>query len=369
MDGVIERRRRYLGLMRRLTLERGSFTIGDIQGAAEVPRSTAQDWVSRLLDEGCILLKDIAHGRQPARYLAASAVPSSACRRIFTTLDRDVVEIYHECLSGACAAFCGHHHRLAGGVVTAVERDGVLLRELARLGSAELEIGLFPLAAVGVVGVKHQGGFIIQHIRSIGGPAYSLTEMIAEAEGVCEVSVRNCGRVVEGTVKTRALVHLTLGVDDTDGRECGATFALAIALLQYLSRMEGVFPIAHHVAMLFPRVAQKTAGNSCSAIEVAVEPARVAQVIERALLFVGDESQSVEWGVAVREGIVVPPKLLAYGVQARREELTISTAREIALQYDVTLMGGRGVIGALAAVSLCGQSPGILLDPDAVIET
>jgi hypothetical protein len=105
------------------------FTVTDIQLATNIPRSTAQDWVNRLLGEGCVLVREVKRGRSAARYVAISAMPSSTCRRIFTTIDGENVEIYHDCLSGACAAFCGYHHALAGGVLLSVERDGTLLRE------------------------------------------------------------------------------------------------------------------------------------------------------------------------------------------------------------------------------------------------
>ncbi len=248
MHGVIKKRREFLRIMRALSLEKGYFTVTDIQAAGGIPRSTAQDWINRLVDEGCIVLREKQQGRSAARYATVSALPQSACRKIFTTVDGDQVRIYHECLSGSSAAFCGHHHAQAGGVVENVRRDGTLLRESARMGFCTVEIGLYPSPAVGVVGVERDGDYIIQHIRCIGGPAYSLTDMMAHADGVCDISVEREGDIVEGAVRTRALSHLIVGVDDTDGREGGATFALALALLQYLGSIRGVIPIEHHIA-------------------------------------------------------------------------------------------------------------------------
>lgn len=364
MHGVIERRRQYLSLMRHCTLEQGSFTVTDIQEGAQVPRSTAQDWINRLVDEGCVIQKAAKSGRQPARYAAISAMPSSACRRIFTTVDGDEVEIFHECMSGGCAAFCGHHHTIAQGALTHVERDGTLLRECARFGRKEVRIGLHPAAAVGVLGVDLAGDEIVQHIRCIGGPAYSLTDMIAHADGVMEVSVHRKGDVVEGEIRTRALIHLLLGVDDTDSREGGATFALALALLQHLGKMDGVFPIGHHVAMLCPWIPEKTAGNSCSYIDLAVEPALHERLISRALLFLEDEAFSREWGIAVKQGFRVPSTLREYGIRAREAVVTRENAESVAGAHDIQLHGGRGVIGALAAVALSGLPQDVLLDPE-----
>ena len=367
MHGVIKRRRELLRIMRACSFEKGYFTVTDIQALGGVPRSTAQDWINRLVDEGCIVQREKQQGRSPARFATISAMPQSACRKIFTTVDGDRVRIYHECLSGSSAAFCGHHHAQAGGVVLDVWRDGTLLRECARMGSCDVEIGLYPLPAIGVVGVRREGDYIVQTIRCIGGPAYSLTEMMGHADGVCDITVRREGDLVEGEVRTRALSHLIIGIDDTDGKKGGATFALALALLQYLGSTRGAIPIEHHVAMLNPAIAEKTAGNSCSYIELALPPDLLGKITERAALFVGDEAMSAEWGLAIKQGFRITPGLRKYAGDARMGRVTPATASRTAHREGISLIGGRGVIGALAAVGLSGLRNEVLLDPQAGI--
>jgi hypothetical protein len=363
MSSVLEHRRTYLRMMRQFTLDKGWFTVTELQRSTGIPRSTAQDWVNRLLQEGCVLLREEKRGRSAARYAAISAMPSSTCRRIFTTVDGNRVAIYHDCMSGACAAFCGHHHRLAGGVLSGVERDGTLLREDAVLGRQEIAVGLAPLPAVGVCGVEQEGDAIVQHIRCIGGPAYSLSDMMSRARGVLGVESRHRGHLVEGKVRTRALTQVTIGIDDTDSREGGATFALARSLLNQLGRSPGIIPISHHVAMLNPAVFQKTAGNSASFIEVAVEPASFEALLEKTTRFVADESLSHEWGVALRSGLGLPDGLREYGRMARSQVISRTVAEATAERFGVSLAGGNGVIGALAAVALAGLPHEVLLDP------
>ena len=363
MTGVLEHRREYLRLMRQITLDKGFFTVTDIHAAAGIPRSTAQDWVSRLLREGCVFLREEKRGRNAARYAALSAIPSSTCRRIFTTVDGDNVEIYHDCMSGACAAFCGHHHALAGGVLTHVQRDGTLLRECARTGYRDVTVGLMPLPAVGVIGIERTGDSIIQKIRCIGGPAYSLSDMMSRAEGVSRVDTRHNGHIVEGDVWTQAMVHVTIGIDDTDTKEGGATFALALALLSHVTRIKGVLPISHHVAMLNQNVFVKTAGNSASFIEVAVVPGQFDELSDKVRRFVADESLSSEWGIAVRTGLGVPGALREYGRLVREQVITRTIAEATAEQFGISLWGGNGVIGALGAVALAGLPHEVLLDP------
>ncbi len=363
MTGVLEHRREYLRLMRQQTLDKGFFTVTDIHQSAKIPRSTAQDWVNRLVREGCVFLREEKRGRSAARYAAISAVPTSTCRRIFTTVDGDNVEIYHDCMSGACAAFCGYHHALAAGVLSHIQRDGTLLRECARIGYLDVPVGLQPLPAVGVIGVERSGDSVIQKIRCIGGPAYSLSGMMARADGVTRVDTHHRGQIVEGDVWTRAMVHVTIGIDDTDSKDGGATFALALALLTHVTRIKGVLPISHHIAMLNPDVFLKTGGNSASFIEVAVVPDQLENISDKVRRFVADESLSHEWGVAIHTGLGVPRYLREYGRLVRDQVISRTIAEATAEKFNIVLAGGNGVIGALGAVALAGLPNEILLDP------
>ncbi len=368
MAGVLEKRRELLNSMRDLTLEHGYFTVNDIAEALEIPRSTVQDWVSRLIGEQCVVVKAEKKGRFPAKYQAVSEKLSPSCRRIFTTVDGDRVAIFHQCMSTGCAAFCAFHHKSAVGAIEKIGLDGRLLVEYARIRESDAEIGLYPLPAVGVLGVRRENGFIIQRIHSIGGPAYSLTDMMAMAEGVCDVRVRKSGGIAEGEVVTRALTHLIIGVDDTDSAEGGATFALALGLLQYLGKMRGVFPIGHKVAMLLPNPGICTTGNSCSFIEIAVRPEEVERVIERALRFVRKQSLSPQWGLAIKTGFTIPGPLRTYGLRARKEIIENEEAIAIATGSSILLAGGNGIIGALAAIGLSGEEMSVLLNPACVPE-
>lgn len=361
--GVLGRRGQFLQAVRQMTFEAGHFTTAELAETAAVPRSTAQDWINRLLREGCIFLREEKHGRNPARYASRSAMPSTTCRRIFTTADGDEVEIFHECLSSGCAGFCEYHHRKAGGAALAVVRDGMLLRERSRIGVALPPPDLLH-AAVGLAGVRHEGDCIVQTIRSVyGGPAYSLSSMMRQAKGVCGVSISSADGVMTGEVRTRAMVQVTVGVDDTDRKGCGgATFALSQALMKYLTEGGDVISIRHQVAVLSQDIAERTAGNSCSFLEMAVFPEAVAGLAAKIGRFVEEESVSENWGVAIAQGLQVPKELLMLAARIRRERVGLAEVLAAAERCGVATFGGRGVIGAVAAVALRTQSQEVLLD-------
>lgn len=369
MTGVLEKRRELLRLMREYTLEKGFFTTNEIAESYSIPRSTMQDWINRLIEENCVVLKEEQRGRAPARYITSTALLQPACRRIFTTVDGDNVAIFHHCMSSGCSGFCRYHHNLAGGVIDTVQREGTSLIEYARLGDEieEMKIGLYPHPAVGVAGIRREDGFIVQTIISTGGPAYSLTDMMGMARGVEKIDISFDGNLVTGKVYTKALTHVIIGIDDTDSKDGGATFALALGLLQYLSKFSGVIPISHRVVMLNPEIEFCTGGNSASFIEIAAEPDEIKHITEIAARFVEEESSSDDYGFALKTGFTIYGSLREYGNSARFGEIDISVAEKIAKENEIYLKGKRGRIGALAAIAFRGLETDILINPSAGI--
>ena len=126
-------------------------------------------------------------------------------------------------------------------------------------------------------------------------------------------------------------------------------------------------PIGHHVVMLNPGHPGRTAGNSASFIELAAEPALCGQIREHSLRFVSDEALSPEWGIAIKQGFTVPRDLRTFGNRVRMREVTREEAEEMARKHGIFTTGGKGVVGAVAAVSCTGLDNSILLDPKRAI--
>jgi len=122
-------------------------------------------------------------------------------------------------------------------------------------------------------------------------------------------------------------------------------------------------PIGHHVVMLNPAQPERTAGNSASFIELAAEPALCGQIREHSLRFVSDEALSPEWGIAIKQGFTVQRDLRHFGNRVRTGNVTRKEAEDIARKHGIFTRGGRGIIGALAAVSCIGLDNSVLLDP------
>ena len=362
LGGVLHRRTVFMQVMRRKTLETGFFTTAEIAEETEVPRSTAQDWVNRLLHEGCIFIKEKRRGRNPAHYASRSALPQTTCRRIFTTVSDGYAEIFHECLSSGCAGFCEFHHRNAGGAALYVSRDGLIFREIAKLDETR------PLnlehSAVGLQNVTLDGNDVIQTITSVyGGPSYSLSSMMGMAAGVKHVEIATGNGLMTGKVRTPALIPVTVGIDDTDRKGCGgATFALANALFKAITESKMAIGIRHQVAKLSQDIEEMTAGNSCSFLEFAVEPDKLNELTSKICRFVSDESVSSEWGVAIFTGIFGSEKMKEMAAAIRDHRVSLNDAVLGAEECGIKTYGGRGIIGAVAAVCLKNQKQDVLLD-------
>jgi len=370
LSKVLRRRALCLRLVRSLTLKNGSFTIQDVVDETGLPRTTVQDWIRRLVDEGLVAVVEEAVGRKPARYIYVEreVFPYQACKRIFTSVDLDngLVEIYHECSSEGAVIFCAFKHSKAGGAILESRYEGPFLRELAVLGE-EREVASG--ASMAVEKVEVSGGKVLQTIRAVGGPAHALTETMMFAQGVRELRVEQREGYVRGVIATDCLEHLTIGIDDTDTAESGATWALALSLLKSLEGfVEG---ISHKVVLLNPNVKYKTAGNAASFIEVAAPSDRVSSLVSKVISIVENETYSDNTAIAVLKGLTIPDELKVFANRVRRMEVTVEEAEEVAKRaginvYEVT--GRRGIIGAIASLAFFRSPPEVLMNPDASLQ-
>jgi hypothetical protein len=356
----LEKRKELLGIIEKLSREKGYFDIYDLSVATGMPRSTIQDWIHRFVDDGCVAVLEECAGRKRAKYALKRirSLPASACRRIFTTVDGDMVEIFHECRSEGCIAFCEYMYAMGN---PHVRKNGLILRQKVRAG---------PVAygrdeALYLEKVVVSNGLVYQHIRTFGGPAYSLTEMMESADGVLDIMYNRSGSYVEGVVVTEALTQMAIAVDDTDDAGSGATFALTLSLLDLLSSIEGVRRISHNVGFLYPGVPGKTAGNAVSYIELAAKKELVESLVQRAVDYLKGQTLSKSTGMAVKLGLKPCPELVAFASRARSGIVTAEEAQAVARRSRVRTFrigGESGIIGAVAALGMLDCPPESLMD-------
>jgi hypothetical protein len=360
---LIEKRRELIGLIEKITHDKGYFDVQDLVLETSLPRSTLQDWINRFVDEGCVEVLEERAGRRRAKYARrrTRSLPTTACKRIFTTAVEaggGAVEIFHECRSEGCISFCEYMYARGN---PRVRKNGLILRQRVTPGDRQTDSA----ASLCQKKVCVKDGIVYQTIRTFGGPAYSLTEMMEQADGVLDVAYSRKGDYIEGVIATEALRHVVIGIDDTDSADHGATFALTLSLLDLLSAIEGVYRISHNVGFLYPDAPGKTAGNAVSYIELGARPELVDPVIQTAIDYVRAQTGSDNTGMAVKIGLRSCPGLVRFMKKARTQIVTVEEALEAArkakvMTYEIT--GPRGIIGAVASLGMVDCPAGTLID-------
>jgi methanogenesis imperfect marker protein 11 len=371
MSKILKKRAVCLNLVKSITKKKGYFTITDILEESSLPRSTIQDWINRLLNEGYIGRSEDASGSRPAKYhyLLKAEFPATACKNIFTCIDRErnLVEIYHFCGSQGCTSYCAYAHKEIGGVILETNHDGFFLRELAQIGSAPL-IGLGSKSGVGIEEIKVQNNEIIQSIKATGGPAYSLTETMGAAVGVNRIEYSKNGAYIDGKIYTDVLEHITVGIDDTDDLEEGATWAISLSLL---NNLKFINRIAHKIVFLNPTIPFKTLGNNACFIEFAVKESDFEPVLSDIQDFLAYKTVSEQTAIAVMKGLMAPRKLKEFANQVREKEIPIAKADQVAKELKIQLIeitGERGKVGALASLAFLREDSSCLINPECKIK-
>jgi methanogenesis imperfect marker protein 11 len=144
--------------------------------------------------------------------------------------------------------------------------------------------------------------------------------------------------------------RLLVGIDDTDTKEEGATWALGLRLGRNMPF--GTF-LEHRLVQLNPRVPEKTTNCVATCLAFALRPDDMEKAKGFALDFVREHTLSENSSVAFHEGLRVPESVVLFGRRAKGEFLSWEEAERLAAASGVDLRsvtGERGHIGSLAAV-------------------
>ncbi len=356
---ILEKRSLLLKAAKKLTELEGGFTASQLKELLKLPRSTISDWLRRLTAEGVLKVIEEGCGRKPTRYAykPEELLPASPCKRIFALVDGEgQVELVHDCLSEGALRFCFYEYSRSGGVVVKARCGGSLLRlRLLTNLSRKVRIGPPPLPALGIEHASMKDEVVEVRMRALGGAAYSLVKAMPAARGVMEVKRRVGGGEALGYLRVKALRYVAMGVDDTDSREEGATWALALSLLKSLpEEVKGVEPIAHRVVALNPFIEWRTTGNYASFIELGVPDGKLSELVERAAEIVERSSLSPNCSLAVSYRFTPTSSLRELGLKAKSSVVSVEEALAVAQGSGVEVAGGagrRGVVGAVAALA------------------
>ncbi len=280
-------------------------------------------------------------------------------KRLVTMVDENSgkAKVYEECCAQGPVEWDAMNRMRARGVVEKVEVVGTTLIMDVRIGHgrvnfgpASKETGGQALKSLTVRGDKVETVWV-----GLAGASVGVGACLPQAAGVEKIeylSEEQVGgsRQVEVRLTTPAHHRLVVGIDDTDTKEKGATWALGLNLAREMPH--GLF-LSHKIVQLNPRAPQKTTNCAATGVAFAVLPRDVKKAVSWSKEFVSKNTYSEETCIAVFEGLTIPKRLVSYGKAAKERIFTVEDAERQAKSAGVDLLqitGPRGSIGAVAAV-------------------
>ena len=290
--------------------------------------------------------------------------------RIVALVDAETrnVELHEFHARGRCsggAAWEVYHYERTSPLVTSARREGARNIFVCREGRAELE--LTPgIAGAGLEEVSVGPTEVALTYAGLAGGGVAATLCRGMASGVISTEVHERGggaALGRATLRVPAMRKITIGVDDTDDSQRGATWSLVNEMAFALEREGMAEYLLHTIVQLFPDNPYKTTNCCATAIVLGSVPDCASQLVQASRDFLGRESYSDECGLAHYTGVTVPGSLRDFSSRAKRGMVSIDDARKAGLEAGAGLVevrGERGCIGALAAL-------GAHDDPDAAV--
>ncbi|UCE37123.1 MAG: hypothetical protein JSW00_16830 [Thermoplasmata archaeon] len=287
--------------------------------------------------------------------------------------ENDIAQIIEHCTAKGPVEWDAENRLRAGGPVKEVFVDGNTLIMNTKIGEGDVKFG--PAS-------RDLGGQALKSLLVVGeevhttwlglaGASVGVGACLPQAPGVIRAiysDLKGIGGAnqVEITIVSRKMKRLILGLDDTDSKEKGASWVLALELM---NAMPHAYPLLHKIIQLSPLVPHKT--TSCVSIgtSFAIEERNIEAAVDFAVDFVKERTLSKHTAMAVFTGLSIPKEVVAYGLEAKRRIISPKETERIAKDHGVRMIeitGSRGKIGALAAIGCfdMGLKAAGLLDDD-----
>ncbi len=261
---------------------------------------------------------------------------------------RDIVEILERsnCYGGSAWA---RYHYSKGPLIITSKAVGDWFRYLVRQGTIDLDL-ISSKRSAGIESVLVNNNEIQIAYAGLGGGGVGATLSRAKAGDVLRYDITESGggRIARGTIVVPRRERLIIGVDNTDSKTTGATWALIHNIAAKVDREEARY-ISHALIQLFP-VPAKTQNCVSTAVEFACLPGKAGGMIDDFKVLLDKYSVSDETGMAIYRGFD-PSSLLAYGLRCKNERVKYDDAIDEAHSSGVEIvLDGQGIIGAVAAL-------------------
>ena len=269
-------------------------------------------------------------------------------------------EIIEQCRARGPIEWDAMNRRRAGGAVAGCSVDGTTMVIDAKLGFHTVNFG----AAAGDIGgqalesVEVSGDEVITTWAGIAGAGVGVAACLPQAPGVIRAEYPSEEDLKVGGARTNHVrivspkyEKICIGIDDTDTKTEGATWVMALKCAGACT-LPGVEFLNMRLVQLNPSVPQKTTNCVGSALNFAVRPDKVTELLDFVRGFVEKNTVSKDTGIAYYRGIGFSRDSRAFAA-VKTEIMTLAAAESAAREMEITFIdtnGRKGRIGALGAV-------------------
>ena len=269
-----------------------------------------------------------------------------------------LVQIYEYHARGSCrgaSAWVAYHYPRTSSIVVSAEMDGARNIFTMELGQGELYLRP-SISPAGIESVSLRDGQLVLTYAGLAGAGVGISRCRAKAANISRVNIMEPGGGstlgrAEFTLPAMHKIHI--GIDDTDSADTGATWSLTNEIGWHASNIEGVEYLNHTLVQLYPLTPGKTKNCVSTVLTFGVIPDRTRRLLDFIMGELKSNTASDDTGMAVYEGIVIPPPLREFADRCRTRVVTLDEAVSAAAEAGAGLIevtGSPGIIGALAAI-------------------
>ncbi|MDO5844965.1 MAG: hypothetical protein Q4Q53_07470 [Methanocorpusculum sp.] len=203
------------------------------------------------------------------------------------------------------------------------------------------------------------GGLLLTGAEGAGaaGAGVGIAACLAQAPGVIRAEYSGeddlkvgGARICRSTIVLPKYEKITFGIDDTDNKDGGATWVLAMKCGE-ACKIDGAIFLGMRIIQLNPRAPNKTTNCTGSVISFAVKPEKKDELIKFVKDFVEERTSSPDTGICYITGIKLPKS--SYKQKIKTELLSVGEAKAEAEKLGVVYVDkadSKGRIGSLGAL-------------------
>lgn len=278
---------------------------------------------------------------------------------LFTLVDEKAgkVRIIETCTAKGPAEWDLVNRRRTGGVINVINLVGHTLVMDCAIGEKTLKAGpaSAELGGQGVFKLEVDGDEVRTGWWGIAGASVGVGACLPQSPDVIYTEYPDDFKMGGGheskvTIVTPKMVRVIIGVDDTDTKEKGATWAVGLSMARNCPY--GKF-LEHRIIQLNPKSPTKTTNCVATAVSFAVREKDVPALVEYCFDFIKERSYSEDAVMTVFTGLDIPKELSEFGYQAKSVMFEREKGIEIAQKCGVQIIevtGKGGTIGAIAAI-------------------